>query len=69
MKRILFTMVATLVVVLFSICDARGQIRYTSNGKMTIGNTDPLLFIITQWQVQVCISNFLGVIITSSKSM
>ena len=44
MKRILSTMVATLVVVLFSICDARGQIRYTSNGKMTIGNTDPFAF-------------------------
>lgn len=44
MKRVLSTMVATLVVVLFSICDATGQIRYMSDGKMTIGNTDPFAF-------------------------
>ncbi len=37
-------MMATLVVVLFSICDAMGQIRYVSDGKMTIGNTDPFTF-------------------------
>lgn len=39
MNRILSTMGATLVVVLFSICDVTGQIRYMPKGKITIGNT------------------------------
>lgn len=44
MKRIIILTIAVLFASLYSTTHANAQVKYMSNGKMTIGNTDPFAF-------------------------